>query len=235
MRASPPAYAITALNEHAALVSFGNRIDVTLNRWVTSLHEGLAAEPFAGFIESAPAYSSLAVFYDPLRVASTSGTRFETVANRLEELIHTLNPSVSDQENTVLAVPVFYDGDDLAFVASCHGLREDEVVALHTSIVYRVFMIGFQPGFAYMGSVDERLATPRKSTPRVKVPAGSVGIAGSQTGIYPASSPGGWQLIGRTPIRIFNKERLIPCLFQPGNHVRYYAITASQFRELNEY
>ncbi len=114
---------------------------------------------------------------------------------------------------SVIEVPVLYDGDDLAFVAQQHQLSHEDVISIHTANEYRVFMIGFLPGFAYMGSVDQRIATPRKSTPRTAVPAGSVGIAGIQTGIYPQASPGGWQLIGRTPLKIFCVKRETPCLF----------------------
>ncbi|HLZ17054.1 MAG TPA: 5-oxoprolinase subunit PxpB, partial [Cyclobacteriaceae bacterium] len=132
-------------------------------------------------------------------------------------------------------IPVWYEGEDLEFVSDRHGLTRSDVIAIHTSKTYRVFMIGFLPGFPYLGIVDERIATPRKSSPRTRVPPGSVGIAGFQTGIYPQASPGGWQLIGKTPIKIFDAGRTSPCLFAPGDPVRFYSIDQNEFERRNEY
>lgn len=130
---------------------------------------------------------------------------------------------------------MLYDGDDLDFVAEQHQLSTEEVISIHTSRSYRVFMLGFLPGFPYMGTVDERIATGRRASPRSVVPAGSVGIAGMQTGIYPQSSPGGWQLVGRTPLKIFDAIKASPCLLNPGDLVTFYSINKAEFEKLNEY
>jgi KipI family sensor histidine kinase inhibitor len=217
---------ISPLNERSLLVSFGNSIDVDVNRKVIALHQQLQRQSFDGFIESVPAYSSIAIFYHP-------PAQFEAIEIFLKRLLLSEESLVSDE--SVINVPVLYDGDDLALLAQQHQLDKDEVISIHTSKEYRVFMLGFLPGFAYMGSVDERIATPRKSSPRTTVPAGSVGIAGIQTGIYPQASPGGWQLIGRTPIKIFDVKRESPCLLKPGDMVRFYSINATEFNKLNEY
>jgi inhibitor of KinA len=129
-------------------------------------------------------------------------------------------------------VPICYGGDlgpDLAAVASFAGLEEADVVRAHVAKTYRVFMLGFVPGFAYLGTVDERIAMPRRSTPRVRVPLGSVGIAGMQTGIYPAETPGGWQLIGRTPVKPFDPSRAEPFLMKAGDSVQFYAIDRGEY------
>jgi len=134
-----------------------------------------------------------------------------------------------------IRVPVCYSGDfapDLAAVAAFAGVTEAEVARLHASRVYRVFMLGFVAGFAYMGTVDDRIAVPRLSTPRLKVPGGSVGIAGAQTGVYPVSVSGGWQIIGRTPLKPFDPSRPEPFLFKPGDAVQFYAIEPDEFARL---
>lgn len=218
-------YSIVPLNETAALVSFGSSIDVNVNEKVISLHWALSKSQFEGFIESVPAYSSLAIFYH-------RPAHFDTVREFLEEL-KISEESVRSTESVV--VPVLYDGDDLEFVAQQHHLSMDQVISIHTSISYRVFMLGFLPGFPYMGTVDDRIATARRSSPRTVVPAGSVGIAGKQTGIYPQSSPGGWQLVGRTPLKIFDAKKESPCLLKPGDLVKFYSIAKDQFEKLNEY
>jgi len=185
-----------------------------------------------------PAYSSLAVFYNAVEIIENSQgiqSIFEFVKEYLENILVCL-PQVEElRNNKVIEIPVFYSGEDLKFVAGEHQLSVDEVINIHTSKNYRVFMIGFLPGFPYMGTLDERIATARKKSPRTSVPAGSVGIAGFQAGIYPQVSPGGWQLIGQTPFQIFDKERSHPCLLNPGDHVRFYSINKNEFEKLNEY
>lgn len=138
------------------------------------------------------------------------------------------NPKHADP----VRIPVCYDsslGPDLVSLANTHGLSAEEVIQIHTSRLYSVYMLGFLPGFAYMGTVDPRIQTPRRAAPRTQVPAGSVGIAGMQTGIYPLASPGGWQLIGRTPLPVFQPDASSPSLLQPGDHVQFYPITLQAF------
>jgi inhibitor of KinA len=231
-------HSITSLNECAALVSFGNRIDEVVNRRVIALHQRILAWPFPGFIESVPAYASLTAFYNLVEVRKIKGnhpTAADWVKDQLEKLLAESAPVAVFTEVAPVEIPVWYEGEDLELVSHQHRLTPLEVIAIHTSKTYRVFMIGFLPGFPYLGTVDERIATPRKNTPRTKVPPGSVGIAGFQTGIYPQASPGGWQLIGKTPIKIFDATRTSPCLLGPGDSVRFYAINQNEFEKRNEY
>jgi inhibitor of KinA len=229
---------IKPLNENAALISFQNAIDIGVNNRVIVLDHQLKEHPFSGFIETVPAYSSLAVFYDSIQVRSDN-PKYETAFSFVKEYIENnfKNEVITDIvfKNKPIEVPVLYDGEDLEYVSDLHTLTKEEVIKIHTSSAYRVFMIGFLPGFAYMGTLDDRIVAPRKSSPRTRVPAGSVGIAGLQTGIYPQTSPGGWQLIGRTPIKIFDKQSLKPCLFSPGHTVCFYSIDQNVYNRLHEY
>ncbi len=203
-----------------------------------ALHQLLAENNFKGFIESVPAYASLAVFYDVQLVKKNypvSTTVFDFVKTFTEQLIEKLKDDVPEVQRNTITIPVYYNGDDLALIANEHQLPEEEVIRIHTSKIYRVFMVGFLPGFTYMGSVDDRIAMPRRSSPRIKVAAGSVGIAGFQTGIYPLDSPGGWQLLGQTPIKIFDKEKSNPCLLKAGDSVQFISISKATFENLHEY
>ncbi len=231
-------YTIETLNENAVLVSFGNIINVDVNKRIVALDQQLNVAPFLGFTETVPAYCSLAVFYNPIQVHSENPdyeTAFQFVTEYIKIKLTGEEIEEKDSRNKVIEIPVLYDGEDLEFVSGQHQMTREEIIEIHTSSAYHVFMIGFLPGFAYMGSLDERIATSRKSSPRTQVPAGSVGIAGFQTGIYPQSSPGGWQLIGRTPIKIFDKQKSKPCLFKPGDEVRFYSINHNEFNKLHEY
>lgn len=159
-------------------------------------------------------------------------TAFEVVEKYLQGL------TVSGvTENTIrqIAIPVLYNGADLDFIAAEKNISVNQIIELHASAVYHVYMIGFLPGFAYMGTVATQIAVPRKDRPRKMVPPGSVGIAGQQTGIYPVASPGGWQLIGQTPLKIFDSKKESPCLLQAGDEVRFEAISKATFEKLNEY
>jgi inhibitor of KinA len=220
---------IFPIADDALTVEFGQSISPALHEQVCRLDQALAAQPFAGLRETVPAYASLGVFYAPDQVARaypTYPSAQAAVISHIEHLLRALPPSDSLPRRQV-TLPVCYDlrcGPDLPFVAQQHGLCVEEVIARHTAPVYRVFMLGFLPGFAYLGLVDEHLATPRRPTPRPHVPAGSVGIAGRQTGIYPTTSPGGWQLIGRTPVRMFDPFAPQPARLQPGDEVCFYPI-----------
>jgi inhibitor of KinA len=176
--------------------------------------------------------------YDLLGVKKlvAAGSGFDYMQTLLLQALQDceLQPTASRK----IRVPVCYDdafGPDLAAVATAHGLPVPEVIDLHTSRPYYVYLIGFLPGFAYMGSVDERIATPRRSSPRTMVAAGSVGIAGEQTGIYPFDSPGGWQLLGRTPLRLFDASRSEPALLQPGDEVQFYPIDIAEYNTLQQH
>jgi inhibitor of KinA len=219
------------------LVSFENRIDESINDYVIALHQAFKKNNFTGFAETVPAYNSLAVFYDLPVVKKNyeaATTVFDFVKEFTGKLIADINVIPLLQRETI-KIPVYYNGEDIEYVAVQHNLSIEEVIKIHTSKTYRVFMIGFLPGFAYMGKVDERIATPRLSSPRTHVKAGSVGIAGFQTGIYPLHSPGGWQLIGQTPVKIFDKEKNEPCLFKAGDEIQFISITQIEFKKINEY
>ena len=188
----------------------------------------MQAAAIAGVRDVVPTYRSVAVFFDPLR------TDYDALVERVERGGRRPAPPVvaSASRCAFRSATAAISGPDLAAVAAFGGISEDEVVALHAAATYRVFMLGFVPGFAYMGIVDERIAAPRHATPRVRVPAGSVGIAGVQTGIYPAETPGGWQLIGRTPVKPFDPGRAEPFLLKAGDAVQFYAIDRGEYDRL---
>jgi inhibitor of KinA len=206
--------------DRGLVVEFGDRIDPALNRRVRDLFVALDSAKVDGVVELVPTYRSLLVEFDPLRLPHEA--LVETVEKTLERLAHVPAP-----EPRTLEVPTVYGGEygpDLAFVASHNGLTEDEVVRLHSGTHYLVYMMGFSPGFPYLGGMSERIATPRLKTPRTVIPAGSVGIAQAQTGIYPVESPGGWQLIGRTPLQLFDAARQPPVLVEAGDSIRFVPV-----------
>ncbi|MGD9628348.1 MAG: 5-oxoprolinase subunit PxpB [Pyrinomonadaceae bacterium] len=215
---------IFPLGESALTIELGNEISIELNKRAIELCAHISAQAFPGMIEAVPAYSSVAVFFDPLAVgqafARSPHSAVETIAReRLASLTATLN-----EIGRTIEVPVRFDAEsspDLDLVCDFSGLSTEDAIDVFLGRIYKVFMLGFLPGFAYMGEVDDRIAAPRLSTPRTRVPAGSVGIAGDQTGIYPVSSPGGWNVIGRTDLSIFDRDATPPCLFRPGDAVRF--------------
>ena len=234
---SPP-YKISVLNETALLVSFGNLIDTAVNDHVIALHASFTRDPFPGFIESVPAYASLAIFYDPLQVRINRAPHAfaaDLVETIIRERIASLKEEDAPDHKNLVTIPVYYNGEDLEWIACQKKLTSEEVIAIHCARTYRVFMIGFLPGFAYMGAVDQRIAVPRHAAPRTKVKAGSVGIAGSQTGVYPLDSPGGWQLIGQTPLKLFNANKNPVCLLAPGDEVQFISISKEKFETQHEY
>jgi inhibitor of KinA len=211
---------ILPVGDAALVVEFGEEIHPDIHRRVLALDHALAADPFPGLRETVPTYRSLLVYYDPRQLSWDEARRL--VANALARSTDTPMPEPREVE-----IPVVYGGEfgpDIGFVAAHTGLSEEEVVRLHTSVTYTVYMLGFAPGFVYLGGLPEALATPRLPTPRPSVPAGSVGIAGLQTGIYGLSTPGGWRLIGRTPLTMLDLNRQPPTLLQPGDRVRFVRI-----------
>jgi KipI family sensor histidine kinase inhibitor len=213
-------FQIVTAGDSVLIVQFAERVDPAINARAIALAERLGAAVPAGVRDIVPTYRSVAVYFNPLR------TNHDRLLSELHRLAST-NLASDAQLKQPIQVPVRYGGEfgpDLADVARFADSSEDEVVRLHTAKAYRVFMLGFVPGFAYMGEVDRRIAAPRRQTPRTAVPAGSVGIAGVQTGIYPSAIPGGWQLIGRTSIKPFDLSRSEPSLFKPGDLVRFIAV-----------
>jgi inhibitor of KinA len=223
-----PAPRILDAGDSCLVVEFGITVDRALNAKVQSLKAALARSPQKGLVELVPTYRSLAVYYDP-RVL-----RREDLETRLEHLSENLDASGSEA-GRVVSIPVFYGGEfgpDLENVCAHTGLPAEEVIARHTGRDTYCFMLGFTPGFAYLGGMDETLATPRLENPRTVIPAGSVGIAGKQTGIYPIDSPGGWQLIGRTPLAVFDPLRTPPTLVEAGDWVRFEAVGEAEYRAI---
>jgi inhibitor of KinA len=210
--------------DRALIVEFGDRVDRGLSEKVLRLDAAIRSIPPAGIVETVPTFRSLAVYFDPLQ---TTRAELRHAITALLDLGDTRR-----REARLWRVPVCYEGDfapDLAEVARLTGLTTGEVVALHSGTRFHVYMLGFLPGFPYMGDLPPRLALPRRADPRVRVPAGSISIATSLTAIYPYESPGGWHLIGATPIRMFDPKRPEPALFAPGDAVSFYSIDASEF------
>jgi len=221
-------FRIVAAGDGAVLVELEDRIDAVVNERAVALAQAIRAATLRGVRDVVPTYRSVAIHFDPLR------TDYDGLVARVNtwmtEQPERTRPPYGDP--SPVRVPVCYAGEfgpDLAEVAAFAAVSEAEAVRLHTSRMYRVFMLGFVPGFAYMGIVDAHIAAPRLSTPRVRVPAGSVGIAGVQTGIYPVSTPGGWRIIGRTPVKPFDLSRREPALFKPGDAVQFYAIDPEEY------
>jgi KipI family sensor histidine kinase inhibitor len=184
-----------------------------------ALEAAALADPLFGLGEAVPGYSTLLVHYDPLVL------NYAEVEARVRACL--ISDSVSLRQPRRVEIPVVYggkEGPDLDFVVQHSGLSAEEVVRIHTSREYPVFLMGFTPGFPYLGGMDPAIAAPRLPTPRSRVPAGSVGIAGAQTGVYPLESPGGWRIIGRTPLRLFDPLRAEPFLLAPGDLVRFISI-----------
>lgn len=224
-------FRIVAAGDSTLVVEFEDRIDPSINARAVSLANELESSRLAGVRDIVPTYCSVAVYFDPLRATRARVESWVTVR------MTTSGRSDRDEmpPASAIRIPVCYGdkhGPDLAHVAAFADMSEADAVARHAAPVYRVYMLGFLPGFAYMGTVDARIAAPRRTTPRVSVAAGSVGIAGSQTGIYPQESPGGWQLVGRTPLESFDPARREPCLFRAGDAVQFYAIDQQEYRAL---
>ena len=219
---------IVPAGDSALILEFEDRIDPAVNARALAVAERLRGQPVAGVRDVVPTYRSVAVYFDPLQ------TSHDALMARLEQEAGSPVPAARPHTD-VVRIPVCYGGEfgpDLAEVAAFGGMSESAAVDLHAGADYRVFMMGFVPGFAYLGVVDARIAAPRRETPRLTVPRGTVGIAGSQTGVYPAETPGGWQLIGRTPVRLFDVARPGLCLVQPGHVVRFHAIDRAEFDQM---
>lgn len=217
---------ISPVGDRAISIDFGQVIDPKINRYIRQTIERIKELQLEGIIELVPTYCALLVEYDAMRYS------YSEICNIIEP---TLDEGMTDTTNelvTVVEVPTVYGGEfgpDLSFVASHNHLSEAEVISIHSGTDYLVYMLGFIPGFTYLGGMDPRIATPRLSSPRTHIPAGSVGIAGEQTGTYPSDSPGGWQIIGRTPLSMYDASREEAALLKEGDYVRYVPIDESAF------
>jgi inhibitor of KinA len=238
-----PSYRIFSLGDSAITLDFGNVIDETINRKIIALFHSLNEEPLPDMLEAVPAYSSLTVYYDVFKLkksATPNVTVWEWMKSQLEKRLQ--EPlTEEDSLSRSVKIPVCYDKEfalDIDEIASTKNISVEEIIQIHISKTYRVYMLGFLPGFPYMGETDERIKMPRKIQPRQRVEAGSVGIAGKQTGIYPLASPGGWQVIGRTPLKLFEVhpkthedtvyDKSI-CFLHPGDEVIFHSISKDEF------
>lgn len=216
------------LGDRALLVDFGQHIEAGLNARVHTLARRIRRAGLAGVTDLVPAYASLALHYQP-EAWDTGTTPFAALTEALRPLLDAEPDGEAESMRTV-DIRVRYggaDGPDLEEVARAAGLSPAVYAARHAAGDYQVYMLGFTPGFAYLGGLDPALAVPRRTNPRTRVPAGSVGIAGQQTGVYPCDSPGGWQLIGRTDAILFDPGCDEPCLLRPGDRVRFLAVGAA--------
>lgn len=211
--------------DSALRIALGNEISEEVNIRVHALAAAITEAHLPGVTELVPSYCSLLVMYDP-RCTDYSGLK--------KQLAHLVKNISASRQHTgrVLVVPCCYDGEDLMDVAQLASLTPEEVIVIHSNPVYRIYMLGFLPGFVYLGGLDERIHAPRLSSPRKAIPAGSVGIGGNQTGIYPMTSPGGWRLIGRTPLTMYNPMRQPSVLVNAGDFIRFEPISAESYEQL---
>ncbi|MCR5175488.1 MAG: 5-oxoprolinase subunit PxpB [Anaerovibrio sp.] len=216
--------------DKAVSVEFGQEISLHINHKVTALKTVLESEKITGIEELIPTYCSLLIIYDPLILD------YDTLKDKLNLLLDKLD-SVSLPEKRVIEIPVAYGGEygpDLSEVAALHNMTPEEVIRLHAAPEYPIYMLGFVAGFPYLGGMNKAIATPRKKTPRLRIVSGSVGIAGEQTGIYSVESPGGWQIIGRTPLKLYDATREKPVLLEAGQYIRFKPISDDEFKAMME-
>jgi len=227
------------LGDQAIFIHFGDEISLSIYTKINALIKLLTAQPFEGMQELVPGYTNLCVYYDAFTVYQsksfqTDGAPYDKVLHYVQQLTKLLTEDTFTPDR-IIEIPVLYGGafgPDLTYVAQTHDMSEEQVIQLHTESECVVYMLGFAPGFAFMGGMNEKLATPRRDVPRLSIPAGSVGIAGKQTGIYPFETPGGWQIIGRTPLPLFLPKHHPPTLLQAGDTVKFKAISEKEFHQL---
>ena len=223
-------YPIYPCGDCAITLQIGAEISEEVNREVVNALESIRSADIEGVCELVPTYTSISIHYDPMVLS------YEALQNRLQQIEIEPVHCADSKQARIVEIPVCYGGEygpDLEFVAAHSGLTTEEVIRRHSTGAYLVYMLGFLPGFAYMGGMDQSIACPRLTSPRTKIPAGSVGIAGAQTGIYPLASPGGWQLIGRTPLKIFSVDgEHTNFALSAGDRVRFVPITEETYREM---
>lgn len=212
--------------DRALVAEFGRVIDETVNARVHQLSRALEEHPIRGVTETIPTFRSLMICYDPSVIS------YRALTHKLDRLeLAAGGPGAGKRR--ILEVPCLYDGEDLADMEQLTGLSREEIISLHSGTVYKIFMLGFLPGFVYLGGLDPRLCAPRLTVPRTKIPAGSVGIGGNQTGVYPIASPGGWRLLGRTPLRFYDPLRPKPILCSAGEYIHFVPISEEKFHALD--
>ncbi|HZG71453.1 MAG TPA: 5-oxoprolinase subunit PxpB [Chondromyces sp.] len=232
-------YDFYPLGDHAVLIEFGSGINPDIQKRVQVVSSFLDEHPPDWMIEYIPAFSTVTIFYDPIYVTALSRSSclpYDYVCLLLNELLSGLTFEKTIPPR-IVEIPVCYGGEfgpDLEDVAKLNGLSTEEVIHIHSSGDYLVYMIGFAPGFPYIGGMSEKIAAPRRKSPRLKIPSRTVGIAGMQTGIYPIETPGGWQLIGRTPLRLFRPEKETPSLLKAGDKIKFKRINLEEYKELEK-
>lgn len=215
MNPPPSRIRCAPLGDGAIMVTLGETVDRELNRTVHACVRRIARSAWPEVIDIVPAYSSFAIHYDPLRLSSAE------ITDRVRDVLSDLPRADAVTDGTLVAIPVRYDGPDLEAVAEATGRSAEEVIELHSGVTYHVYMMGFAPGFAYLGDLDAALHLPRHASPRTRVPRGSVGIAGAQTAVYPVETPGGWHLIGTTDLVLFDAQSEVPALLHSGDRVKF--------------
>jgi len=211
--------------DRGLVVEFGNIISETVNKKVRNLYLAIQKGHIKGINEMIPTYRSLLIHYNPIEI------EIDNLIEKLMEIEKALD-SIDLPKPGIIEIPTIYGGEfgeDLNFVSEHNGISVDEVIKIHSSVDYLIYMLGFTPGFPYLGGMSEKIETPRLKIPRTKIPAGSVGIAGKQTGIYPIESPGGWQLIGKTPIKLYDPNSQIPIILQAGDYIRFIPIEQEEY------
>lgn len=214
----------------ALVMEFGDTIEKEINASIANVVENLKKENVDGIVDILPTYRSILINYDPIKLT------FDELVDILNNLKTGEAGNVSEYVRLV-EIPTVYGGEygpDIDFVAKHAGMSKEEVIKIHSGTDYLVYMMGFIPGFTYLGGLDERIATPRLKTPRLKIEPGSVGIASNQTGMYPLESPGGWQLIGRTPLKLYDETVNPPVFIQAGDYIRYVPIDESEYKKIKE-
>ncbi|MEI4768331.1 5-oxoprolinase subunit PxpB [Psychrobacillus sp. FJAT-51614] len=230
---------IKPLGDSAIIVQLGEGIDTKIHQKVKSLSEILSRNTFEGLIEFVPAYNNITVYYNPYVIYNSQKgnlSSFEYVSKHIKKLVKQMTIN-NNESPRLISIPVCYGGEfgpDLEKVANYHNMSTEEVIRIHSESECLVYMLGFAPGFPFMGGMDERISTPRKETPRLSIKPGSVGIAGKQTGIYPLETPGGWQIIGRTPLDLFLPHMSPPTLLQAGDIIRFVPIPSSDYLNYKE-
>ena len=217
--------------DSALVIEFGNEISEAINREIRFVTDAIDKAKLAGVLDLVPTYRSILVNFDPLKLPASG------IMDFVKELLKNRTESSFSSTGEVVEIPVLYGGKmgpDLDFICEHTKLGKDEVIRRHCSVEYLVYMLGFTPGFAYLGGMPKELSTPRLPKPRAVIPAGSVGIAASQTGIYPVESPGGWQLMGRTPLKIFDYGRREPFLLSAGDYLKFVPVSEEQYAAIEK-